>query len=555
MCNTKSVNNRTIRLATLILILLGLGWVGYLLFGIVAEHGMGSFIPARPGWLAGAMVLLTASMALIALVFRHFLSAAANKPLPPVWAVWIHASGQVVRYLPGRFLGVVYQVGAARDRLSAGAITRANVDLMVFGLLGNLAIALVILGWTAQLPRLLAYTAALASALLLGASLLGGTNSLLQCVAKRIPSTFHKTRSFCEALAHSRLPSGVILRLIILFAASWALYLGAWVCLGRAFSILEQTDMAALCAWYSLAWMVGFAAAITPGGLGVREGAFLGMAGVSAGAGAVAFVALLARFWLMLGDVILWLAVLPFVRTRQGQAAIQPPDFDDQGLNVFDPKDTLGVKTAYITMLQEKALERHLPRGQGGVAVDVGCGYGRLTSVLPRRGWQSAGVDPSWSLLAHAQALYPGPTYLQAGLPDLPFRPGAIQLVLMQNLLRPLLLGRRLGVVRGIGGFVQDHGWIVVVDNIRDGHPNFLPEEEIIDIFSGEGFRLVRRVPLRAARWWMIYLIRYGLIPRSWLPTIADWELRQMEQRTGRPRHQYYNVLFIFQKTAFSSIP
>jgi hypothetical protein len=67
-----------------------------------------------------------------------------------------------------------------------------------------------------------------------------------------------------------------------------------------------------------------------------------------------------------------------------------------------------------------------------------------------------------------------------------------------------------------------------------------------------EGLRLVRRVPLRAARWWMIYLIRYGLIPESLYGRIADWELARMAKRQGSPRWQYWNTLFVFEKVGKS---
>jgi SAM-dependent methyltransferase len=536
------------RTTAFILIPLSLVWVGYLLHGIVTEHGVAVFIPSRPGWLALAMVLLTGSLVLVAFMFRQFLSVTAKRPLSPVWAIQIHAAGQVVRYLPGRFLGVIYQIGAARDHLAPSAITRANVDLMVFGLLGNLTIALFILGWTESLPRFLAYPAAASGFVLLGTSFLGGTNSLLRFFTDRVPLRMKRTRSFFMSLADSTLHPSVLLYVACVFLVSWVLYLGAWLCLGRAFVILDQANMITLCAWYSLAWMVGFASALTPGGLGVREGAFLAMAGAMSGAGIAAFVAILARFWLMLGDILLWLMVLPFSRARQKRSSPQPPQFDDQGLNVFDPSDTLGIKTAYITILQEKALNRHLPRGRGGTAVDVGCGYGRLTAILQNQGWRAVGMDPSWSLLVYARSHHPGPDYVQAGLPDLPVKIASSQLILMQNLLRALFLGKRLALVHGIGRYLGKNGWVVVVDNIRDEHPEYLPEQKIIDIFTAEGCKLVHRVPIRAARWWLIYCIRYGLIPRAWLPRIADWELNRMEHRVRRPCRQYYNVLFIFQK-------
>ncbi len=73
---------------------------------------------------------------------------------------------------------------------------------------------------------------------------------------------------------------------------------------------------------------------------------------------------------------------------------LKPPQYHLNGLNILDPKDALGDKSDYITILQEKALMRYLPKGTG-VAVDIGCGYGRLTSVVHKNGWRVIGVDPS----------------------------------------------------------------------------------------------------------------------------------------------------------------
>lgn len=225
------------------------------------------------------------------------------------------------------------------------------------------------------------------------------------------------------------------------------------------------------------------------------------------------------------------------------------PTHDADGLHVLDPKDSLGRKSAYITMLHEMALRRHIPEGRGALAVDLGCGFGRLTPILAERGWQAMGIDPSQDLLQYARDHYPGPAYVVGGLPDLPVALGSVDLLLIQNVFRALKLIDRLDVVPGFARFLAADACVLVVENVRSGHPEYLPETVIIEMMQSEGLRLIKRVPVRAARWWGIYLIRYGIIPVTWFRRIADWELDRMSRRSGVPRHQYWNVLYVFQKS------
>lgn len=226
----------------------------------------------------------------------------------------------------------------------------------------------------------------------------------------------------------------------------------------------------------------------------------------------------------------------------------QVPTHDRSGLHILDPRDALGFKSEYITKVQEKCLRTYVPRGNGGIAVDVGCGFGRLTPLLSELGWSAFGVDPSPELLDYARVHNAGPTYIQGGLPELPFAQGEVSLLLLQNVLRVFRLMNRLDVIQGVGAYVKPGGYAVVVDNIWVGHPEFMPESEILDLMQVEGFTPNLRVPFRAARWWLLYLIRYGMVPRRFFDRIAEYEMSRMRSRSSLPTWQYSNVLYLFEK-------
>jgi len=223
------------------------------------------------------------------------------------------------------------------------------------------------------------------------------------------------------------------------------------------------------------------------------------------------------------------------------------PNYDSNGLHILDPKDTLGHKSEYITLLQEKALMRYLPKSHG-IALDVGCGYGRLSSILQRQGWQTIGIDPDDVQLDYAKKYYPDIEFRVGKLPDIPVDEGSVELMMMHNMLRVLKLLDKLDYVKGCGKFVAPHGHLVVVDNIWKDNPNFLTEAWILNTFEKEGFKLQQRIPIRAGRWWLLYLIRYGLIPRRWFDSIAEYELRLCAKAVKFSKWRYFNVMYLFTK-------
>lgn len=221
--------------------------------------------------------------------------------------------------------------------------------------------------------------------------------------------------------------------------------------------------------------------------------------------------------------------------------------FDDSGINVADPNDRLGLKADYISLVQELALQSLVPDGRGR-ALEIGCGYGRLTPTIVRLGFEVIGIDPSLRLLRLAQARLPGQHFCVGALPNLPFPDAGFEAAFLINVLRPLHLMGIKEVVDDVGRVIAPGGRLIILDNLRDGDTRYVTDEWIIDRFQRLGLELVARRAVRRGRWLGVLAIRHGLVPRIWLPAIARHELARMAKRTRIPRWTYDNVIYVFRK-------
>lgn len=226
----------------------------------------------------------------------------------------------------------------------------------------------------------------------------------------------------------------------------------------------------------------------------------------------------------------------------------QVPLYDDAGLNLADPNDTRGHKTSYITTLQVEALRRYVGP-VSGLAIDVGCGYGRMSEELRRMGCERlVAIDPSERVLGTARRLCPHVEFRQGALPDLPVDEGEAETVFLLNVLRSLHLMGMTKVASGVARPLAPGGRLVVLDNMREGHPDYVKEADLVALFNSAGLRLVSRHAIRGARWPWIFAVQFGLVPRRWHMALARLELWWMSRYRLAPRFQYHNVIWIFEK-------
>ena len=227
---------------------------------------------------------------------------------------------------------------------------------------------------------------------------------------------------------------------------------------------------------------------------------------------------------------------------------IDLPLYDDVGINLADPHDTWGHKTEYITLLQLEALRRAVGPVTG-TAADVGCGFGRLTRGLEALGYSKViGIDPSERIIHVARKLYPGGDFRVGALPELPLGAGEVGTVFILNVMRPLHLLGIADSASAVSRFLSSGGRVVVMDNLRKAHPDYMAEADLVSIFASSGLRLASRQAVRGARLPWVPLLRFGLIPRRWYRGLASFELGWMGRHASVPRWQYINVIWIFEK-------
>lgn len=288
-----------------LLVAAGLVWLLWLLRG-EGSTMVGQLV--RDGWPWLGLSLLVGSVAVAhdAYIFYYLIDRPTRQRLGFLYIARLLFVGQMIRHLPGRFWGVVYQVNEASSHIAPSKLVAINVDFMLVVLAHSVLIPTVVVaalgghGWLAG------------GIMLFGVALLAGMLRLpwLPFVIKRLPNRLARplTRQLAmgeDAPAVAHHPRDIVMVLLSVIS-HWLFYLGAWQLFPRLFPQLTDTSPLLLCAAYTLAWVIGFLTVITPAGLGVRETAFVFFSAPLAAQADLAFLAIFVRIWLLVIDLILF---------------------------------------------------------------------------------------------------------------------------------------------------------------------------------------------------------------------------------------------------------
>lgn len=285
-----------------VLILVSLGWFGII---IVQEKPTISAIFLKFNakflwWLALSLLSGGISAFFIIFVFKKFIWQNTGKEFPLIYLANIFFIGQIIRYLPGRFFGIVYQINETKENIPPLSILRSNIELTFSAFLFNVLVSVVIILFYKF--SLLAVLVSFCAGVIIFFVYLrfSWIDIFLSLVGKILP----KQASPFIALQKSKqsLATSTIIYIIMVFLINWLFYLLAWVCLQN---ILGWENLILLCATYTLAYAIGIASIIAPGGLGVREAAFIFLSSKVADSSGIAVVAIFIRLWLTMIDLLL----------------------------------------------------------------------------------------------------------------------------------------------------------------------------------------------------------------------------------------------------------
>jgi ubiquinone/menaquinone biosynthesis C-methylase UbiE len=217
---------------------------------------------------------------------------------------------------------------------------------------------------------------------------------------------------------------------------------------------------------------------------------------------------------------------------------------DDFGIGMLDPKDRRGYKNSYIDLLQKMAIQRCGEFSGNETVLEYACGAGRISGWLGDQTGRVVAADHNFRLLRAARAADPRDNvcYLQVGSGEFPFAGGSFEVATCIGLLR-LLPRPEIGpVLAEFKRVLKPGGLFICIDKAyREDRPGHYSIEQYHDFFSNSGLAGMEVTPIRKGHWLPLYFIRFGLVPRRWLPRVARYELKKWAREELSPRdyHQY----------------
>lgn len=246
----------------------------------------------RWGLFAASCVTLVAGYFGTGYMWGRIVEGLGGPALPSMVSVRLFMVANLGRYVPGKVWQIAGLIALARSRgvaastATAAAVLGQGIGLAAATLIGLASIWTLAEGqfWRWALP-----------ALLLGAVVVG-----------LVPPVFHAAVDLWFRLAKADKPEG----LSPSRAIEWLMLgLFTWIAYGAAFWVLVESlglEVAAVptASAFAAAYVLGYVMVFAPAGLGVREGFLVALMAPQVGAGPAGAVAVIARLWTTIIEVV-----------------------------------------------------------------------------------------------------------------------------------------------------------------------------------------------------------------------------------------------------------
>lgn len=218
--------------------------------------------------------------------------------------------------------------------------------------------------------------------------------------------------------------------------------------------------------------------------------------------------------------------------------------------SVIDPADPKGHKNYYIDLLQKMALEEVLKLRGDEFVLDFGCGSGRFSYWIATKVKKVAGLEmtPEMIDLAEKNRTIENVEFMLYDGVHFPVFPYPFDIILSVWVLQYMEMERLKNTVSELGQYLNPGGRVYFIeqasDNPKIGRPRV---EDYLQAFKDSKLECLQYYPIRNGRWWLLYLIRYGIIPKKFFPAIARKEI--LRRRGDKQIISYYqDYLFLLQR-------
>jgi len=216
----------------------------------------------------------------------------------------------------------------------------------------------------------------------------------------------------------------------------------------------------------------------------------------------------------------------------------------------IDPADRRGHKNYYIDLLQKMALEEVLELRGDELVLDFGCGSGRFSYWIAPRVKKVVGLEitPEMIELAEKNRTAQNVEFMVYDGVHFPVFPFPFDLILSVGVLQ-IMKGELLkSTLSSLARYSKKDGRFYLIeqasDNPKMDRPNI---KNYLDAFKESKLEYLQHYPVRKGRWWMLYLIRYGLVPQKWFSKIAVWEINKNRKKEDKILY-YKDYLFLLKR-------